>query len=70
VADRVDPVGPRPDGVRKVVSVDRPRLLSPTERDEARRKREEARRKVAKQTDERTVRNSSQDHPGGVDYSV
>jgi hypothetical protein len=59
------------DGVREVSPVQRQRLLSPTEREEARRKREEARRRnVAKRTDGRPVRNSSQGHLGGVDYTA
>jgi hypothetical protein len=60
----------REDGVREIPQVERRRLLSPAEREEARRKREDARRRRAQRTDEPAVRNSSQDHPGGVDYSA
>ena len=60
----------REDGVRAIPAVERQRLLSPTEREDARPKREQARRKVEKRTDERPVRNSSQGHGGGVDYSA
>jgi hypothetical protein len=58
----------REDGVREVPRIERQRLLSPTEREEARRKREEARRRVAKRTDGREVKDSSQGHGGGADY--
>ena len=61
----------REDGVREIPRVERQRLLTPAEREEARRRREEARgRKVAKRTDEPTVKDSSQGHAGGVDYSL
>ncbi len=51
-----------------VERVDKPRLLSPAEREEARRRREEKRREVEERSAKRPPRKSPQDRSGGTDY--
>jgi hypothetical protein len=66
----IPPISRRDDGVHAVQRVDRLRLLSPTEREEARRRREEARRKAGKDAPKRPAPKIAQDRDGGVDYSA
>jgi hypothetical protein len=60
----------REPGVPPVERVDKPRLLSPAEREEARRRREEKRREVEERerSAKRLSRNPPQDRRGGTDY--
>ena len=60
----------REDGVREIPQVERQRLLSPAEREEARRRREEKRREVEarERSANRPTRKSPQDRGGGTDY--
>jgi hypothetical protein len=66
--DPIYPVGRREDGVREVPQVQRQRLLSPTEREDARRKRQAARRKVDKERPRTAGEPAPQVHHGGADY--
>jgi hypothetical protein len=54
----------------RVERVDQLRLLSPAEREEARRQREEKRREVEERerSEKRPLRKSPQDRGGGTDY--
>ena len=54
----------------RIERVDKPRLLSPAEREEARRKREEKRREVEERerSAQRPPTNPPQDRRGGTDY--
>jgi hypothetical protein len=56
---------PDEPGVRRVERVGQPRLLSPAEREEARRQREEKRREVSAK---RQPKKSPQERQGGTDY--
>jgi hypothetical protein len=63
----------RPEsGTARVERVDQLRLLSPTEREEARRRREEKRREVERKSEREPRRNSFQNPPQepqrGTDY--
>ena len=66
----IQPVTRRDDGMRQVAPVERVRLLSPGEREQARRAREQARRKAAERTGGRPGRPPAQGGGAGVDYSV
>ena len=65
--DPIYPIRRGEDGVREVPGVERQRLLTPAEREEARRRREETRRQ---RTPDRPVRRPAQEPRGGVDYTA
>jgi hypothetical protein len=52
----------------RIERVDAPRLLSPSEREEARRQREEKRREVEERSAKRHSRKSPQEPDRGTDY--
>lgn len=58
----------REPGAPPVEPVDRLRLLSPAEREEARRKREEKRREAAARSAKRPAKKSPQDPGSRTDY--
>jgi hypothetical protein len=60
--DPIPPISRRERALRGVVPVERPRLLSPAEREEARRERERKRKR------KRQERERAQDRPGGADH--
>jgi hypothetical protein len=59
---------PDETGVRRVTRVDQVRLLSPAEREAARREREEKRREVAERAAKRRPKPPPQEPGRGTDY--